>query len=102
MFTNPLCIHTILDKLCIPHTYTFITYSSNPPHQGFERILDLYIKTRLTKGLTIPEMMGDPELRSKIHFLIEKQAQEMKLYMIDHKIKLEPGMVRVYGVWCMT
>lgn len=46
----------------------------------------------MSKGVSIPEMMEDPELRSKIHFLIEKQAQEMKLYMIDHKIKLEPGM----------
>jgi hypothetical protein len=61
------------------------------PDKGFERILDLYIKSRKEKGLTLNEMLNDQELKGKIHFLIEKQAQEMKLYMIDHKIKLDPG-----------
>lgn len=61
------------------------------PDKGFERILDLYLKSRMDKGVTMEEMLADHELRSKIHFLIEKQAQEMKLYMIDHKVKLDPA-----------
>lgn len=45
------------------------------PDKGFERILDLYIKSRQDKGMSLEEMLQDMELKSKIHFLIEKQAQ---------------------------
>lgn len=64
----------------------------NPsPDKGFERILHLYLESKLAAGMTIESIANDQELRSKMIFLLTKQGQEMKLFMIDHKIKVDPA-----------
>lgn len=61
------------------------------PDKGFQKIIDIYIEGKLDEGYSLEEIYGDAELLAKLQFLLEKLAGELKLFLITHKVKIEPS-----------
>jgi hypothetical protein len=61
------------------------------PDKGFQKIIDIYIETKLEEGYTMEEIYQDAEMLAKLQFLLEKLASEFKLFLIGHKVKVDPG-----------
>lgn len=63
---------------------------SPSPDKGFERILTLYLEGKIQSGLELTDILSNIDLTNKFLYILEKEGQELKLYMIEHKIKLDP------------
>ncbi len=62
---------------------------SATPDKGYERILELYTTNKFPNGVSNLEAAIEKDTIDKFHFLLMKQAQELKHFMIAHKVKVE-------------
>ena len=65
------------------------------PDRGYERILDMYLEgKRVALGsdfMSMNELVADADILQRVTFLLEKQSNELKKYMIDNKIRFDPN-----------
>lgn len=59
------------------------------PDKGFQKIMDVYIDSKIQEGYSMEEIYTNAELLAKLQFLLEKMAAEMKLFLIDHNVKID-------------
>jgi hypothetical protein len=46
------------------------------PDKGFQKIIDIYIESKLDEGYTMDAIYRDAEMLAKLQFLLEKLASE--------------------------
>lgn len=66
------------------------------PDRGFERILDMFLESKRlsetgAESMNMHILTDDPETQQRVKFLLEKQSNELKKYLIDNKIRFDPN-----------